>query len=205
MHTTQSIVASIAAISLSSSVAFAATTTHFQERGTTANLQVSSSLEGGCVNVNLILSATTSVTRPDGGTSGGAFAMLFWDDQCNQTSEFGIAFFPLTTELQLGSGNHTASLNVSLPLEMTDLFGVPTVTRTVTASFQLTSTADTVSGTSHARIGGSGFMLVQNASSVFNFADVAGQASIDGAPLLPQGFTQGSIETSKVGNVSISR
>jgi hypothetical protein len=204
MRTAKLLIAAVTILILGPTAARAATTTHLVQRGSTANVQVSNLSADGCIQIGLNLSATTSVTRSDGTTSAGLIASLFRDDFCNGIFEFGAAFVPLTNELQLGNGNKTATLNLTVPIDTFDLDG-NVRTRVVSASVVLSSTSDTTSGMSHARFSNGNITVVSSGHSVTNDATVAGQVSLDGQPLLPDGFAFGSIETSVSTMVDITK
>lgn len=204
MRTRGVILAGFLVAALGPGAARAATTTHLVESGTGADVQVSAGSADGCVSIGVVLDPATSITRPDGGTSSGVSVIVFRDDFCNGTFEFGFTTVNLTNEFQTSPGTHSATLNVTVPIQTFDFDGNAT-NRVVAANVQLQSTADTTSGLSTARFAGSGLRVVSSGHSVSNVATVTGQVSLDGQPLLPDGFVTGAIETSMSVTVDVSQ
>jgi hypothetical protein len=178
-------------------------TQHFTERGTGIDVDVFGNSADGCVSLSVQISASTSMTRPDGGTSSGMVASVFRDDFCAGTFEFGAAFVSFTTELQVSNNNHGASLTFTIPIDTFDEFG--STSHTLSANVQLQSGSDTTASTSHVKIGGDTIKIVTNGHSVAADATVTGEVSFDGQPLLPQGFASGNIESSMSSSTDISK
>jgi hypothetical protein len=213
MRTFSIAIIAVIAVSLYTGPARAATTSLLVERGSTATVQVGNSLptaDPDCsVNVSVEIDASTSLQRPDGSTSAGAVVTIFRSDDCAGISEFGAAFVSLpTSQVQIGGGGRSATLNATIPVEMFVFSpaGETTIMRTVTVAVQLQATSDSAASTSHARFGGGGIMIVRNGHGVFAFASVAGQVSLDGQALItPTGATSGSIQTSNDTQVIITK
>jgi len=204
MRTLKIVFASFLIAALGPSAARAATTTHFVQSGTGAHVNASVTTPDSCVETSVIIDAATSVTRQGGGTSSGASVSLLRFDMCNDIFEFGFASVDLTNQFQTNSGNHTATLNVTIPVETSDTDGVDR-TRVVVANVQLVSTGDTTSGLTTSRFSGGTFRFVSSGHSVSNLANVTGQVSVDGVPFLPDGAAVGSIETSMSVSVSVTK
>src|SRR5262245_15233113 len=147
MRTLEIVFASFLVAVVGPSAARAATTTHLVESGTGAHVHVSTVSSDGCVETGVILDPATSVTRQNGGTSSGLVAVLMRFDSCTGFSEFGSAFVTLTNEFQTNAGNHTASLNVTVPIETFDSDGGVS-SRVVAVNVQLQSSGDTTAGLS---------------------------------------------------------
>jgi len=204
MRTLEIVFASFLVAALGSSAARAATTTHQVQSGTGAHVNASVATPDFCVETGVVIDAATSVTKQNGGTSSGASVSLFRSDNCNGIFEFGFASIDLTNQFQTNPGNHTATLNVTIPVETFDSEGVAR-TRVVVANVQLQSTGDTTSGLSTSRFSGGTLRIVSSGHSVSNLANVTGQVSVDGLPFLPDGSAAGSIETSMSVSVSITK
>ena len=204
MRTLEIIFASFLVAALGPSPASAATTTHLVESGTGAHVNASLTTPDFCIETSLTLDPATSITRPDGGTSSGMSISLFRDDFCNGTFEFGFTTVNLTNEFQVSPGNHSATLNVTVPVQTFDFDGVVR-TRVVVANLQLQGTADTTSGSSTSRFVGGNTRIVSSGHSVSNGATVTGQVSVDGLPFVPDGAVVGSIETSMSVTVDITK
>ena len=192
------------AAALGPTAARAATTTHQVVSGTGADLDASFSSADGCIQITLSLNPATSITRQNGGTGSGLDADMFRDDFCNNTFEFGFTTISLTNEFQTGPGNQSASLNVTVPIQTFDQDGNPH-TRVVVANVQLQGTSDTTSGLSTSRFTASGSRIISSGHSVSTVANVTGQISVDGQPLLPDGSVVGSIEKSMSVTVDITQ
>ena len=206
MRTLAIVFASFLVAAVGPSGARAATTTHLVESGTGAHVNVSSLSADGCIQIGLTLDPATSITRGNGGTSSaGLVASLFRDDFCNGIFEFGSAFVNLTSnQFQTSAGNHTASLNVTVPIDTFDFDGVVR-TAVVVANVQLQGGNDTTSGLTTSRFSGGNLRIVSSGHSVSTMAPVTGQISVDGQPMLPDGSVIGGIETSMSVSVDITK
>jgi hypothetical protein len=196
------LLASFLVAALGPSTARAATTTRLIQSGTGAHVHASLTTADACLEIGVILDPGTSITRPNGGTSSGVSVTLFRNDFCNGVFEFGFTSVSLTNEFQTSAGNHAATLNVTVPIQTFDLDGVVR-DRVVVANLQLQGTADTTSGHTTSRFSGGSLRIVSSGHSVSNLANVTGQISLDGLPLLPDGSVVGSIETSMSVTVDI--
>jgi hypothetical protein len=201
MQTLKIVFASFLVVALGPGAARAATTTHLVESGTGAHVDASYTSPDFCLEISVSLDPATSITRQNGGTSSGMTVVLFRDDFCNNIFEFGFTTVSLTNEFQTSSGNHTATLNVTAPIQTFDFDG-GVHDRVLVANVQLQSTADNTSGSTTSRFVGSNSRFISSGHSVSNLASVTGQVSLDGVPLLPG--ASGSIETSMSVNVDIT-
>jgi len=202
MRTLFIVFAGFLATVLGPTAARAATTTHQVVSGTGVGLNAGFTSADGCVQITLDIDAATSITRQNGGTSSGLDSSMFYYDFCNNIFEFGFTTIPLTNEFQTGSGNQSASLNVTFPIQT---FGDDSHTRVVTANLQLQGTSDTISGASSSRFSGGNLRIVSSGHSVSRMANVTGQITVDGQPLLPDGSVVGTIETSMSVSVDITQ
>jgi len=202
MRTLTIVFASFLVAALGPTAARAATTTHLVESGTGAHIHVSFFSDDGCIGIAMTLDPATSITRQDGTTSSGLTISLFRDDFCNGIFEFAFTTVPLTNEFQTSPGHHSASLNVTVPVETFDFDGVVR-TRVVSANVQLQGGNDNTTGISKSRFNFGGLRIVSSGRSVSTLADVTGQISLDGQPLLPDAAA--SIETSMSVTVDITK
>jgi hypothetical protein len=180
-----------------------AATTQVVESGSGASIDTFFTSADQCIQIAVFIDPATSVTRgPNGSTGSGMDLSMFYDDLCNDIFEFGFTTVGLTNEFQMGNGNHSATLNVTVPITTFDDFGGGT-DRVVVANVQLQATSDTSSGNTQSRFdSGSGLKDISNGHSVSTVANVTGQISVDGLQLLPAGSVTASIETSM--NVFVS-
>jgi hypothetical protein len=182
----------------------AAPTTHQVISGTGATVNTFLTSADGCIQIAVFLDPATSISRQGGSTSMGLEASMFRDDYCNGIFEFGFTTVSLTNEFLTTPGNKSATLNVTVPIQTFDLDG-NTYNRVVVANVQLQATSDTTSGLSTSRFSGSGQHIVSSGHSVSTVANVTGQISLDGQPLLPDGSVSGTIETSMSVGVDITK
>jgi len=189
----------------------ATTTTHLVQSGTSANLQLVSSipsLQAACLaDVTLYLMGSSSLQRTGSVASQGAFALLIINDACAGVYEYGSVFVSLSSGFS--TGVRSAALSASIPVVM-DHFGpdgFTNVTRTLQTNLQWASSAtDTVSGFNHSRYSSQNISFVQNGRSVFSYATLTGQVTLDGSALItPTAGATASIETSMSASVDISR
>ena len=91
-----------------------------------------------------------------------------------------------------------------MPIQTFDQDG-NSYTRVVVANLQLQGTSDSTSGLSTSRFTATGLRIVSSGHSVSTMANVTGQISVDGQPLLPDGSVVGSIEKSMSVTVDITQ
>lgn len=188
----------------------AATTTHFTEKGTTANLNLTVSLPTatvGCtIDVWLVLTAASSVERANGTSGMGVSGFLQRADNCAGVIEFGSFNQSLTSGFSTAA--HSASLATTIPVSMDTFAGVAgSVTRSLVVALQFQDTpGDTVASKSHSRITAPNIKLISNGQSVFKLATISGQVTLDGTSLITAGeVSHASIETSSAISVDITR
>jgi hypothetical protein len=178
----------------------AATTTQVVASGSGASINTFFTSADGCIQISVFMDPATSFTRgPNGSTGAGMDLSMFYSDFCNSIFEFGVVTPSLTNEFRLSNGNHSATLNVTVPITTFGEEG--SHDRVVVANVQLQATSDTTSGNTQSRFTGSGLKNISNGHSVNTVANLTGQISVDGLQLLPSGFVTAEINTSM--NVSI--
>jgi len=187
--------AGILVAALGPAAARATTTTQVVASGSGASINTFFTSTDGCVQIAVFMDPATSVRRgPSGSTGAGMDLSMFYDDFCNDIFEFGFATPSLTNEFQLTNSNHTATLNVTVPI--TTFGEVASHDRVVVANVQLVATSDTASGNSQTRFTSGGLKEISNGQSTSTVANVTGQISVDGIQLLPSGFVTAEIDTS---------
>ena len=203
MRTSGIVFAGFLVAAFGSGAARAATTTHVVESGSGASINTFFTSADGCIQIAVFIDPATSVTRGSGPASAGMDLSMFYDDLCNDIFEFGFVTTSLTNEFQLGNGNHSATLNVTVPITT---FGEEDQhDRVVVANVQLQATSDTSSGNTQTRFEGSGLKEISNGHSTSTVANLTGQISVDGIQLLPDGFVTASIETSMSVSLFLTR
>lgn len=181
-------------------IAARAATTHVVASGSGASINTFFTSADGCIQIAVSMDPATSVTRgPNGSTGAGMDLSMFYNDFCNDIFEFGFVTPSLTNEFQLTNSNHSATLNVTVPI--TTFGEVDSHDRVVVANVQLQATSDTSSGNTQSRFTSGGLKSVSNGQSTSTVANLTGQISVDGVQLLPAGFVTAEIDTSM--NVSI--
>jgi hypothetical protein len=199
-------------VTLSVPVAYAATVTRLVISGTSANLNMVTSIPGslpGCnVEVFLVLTASSSVERSGTGTaSTGAVGFVQRVDNCTGDFEFG-SFNASLPSTAFSTGTGSATLNATIPVVMQS-FGPAggTVTRTLVATLRYTNVENnSVASRSFGRTSAPGLTIITRSRSVFNAASVSGQLTLDGANLVTsQASIDSGIESGTSANVEITR
>jgi len=189
---------------LGSGAARAATTTHVVASGSGASINTFFTSADGCIQIAVFMDPATSVTRgPNGSAGAGMDLSMFYDDFCNNIFEFGFVTPSLTNEFQLSNNNHSATLNVTVPI--TTFGEEDSHDRVVVANVQLVATSDTSSGNTQSRFTSGGLKEISNGHSTSTVANLTGQISVDGLQLLPDGFVTAEIDTSMNLSVFLTR
>lgn len=189
-----------------------AAVTRVATSGTSANLNLVVSTPGSrpdcTIDLWLVLTTSTSVTRSDNTTSTGAVGFLQRLDNCTEGFEFGSINVSLpSTAFTTGSG--TATLNASFPVVL-DSFGPAggTVTRNlVFSSTRFTALENnSVASRTFSLINAPSFTLISRGRSVFNAAGVTGSAKLEGVNLITsQASIVGAIETGSSATIDITK
>ena len=181
-----------------------AATTQVIASGSGASINTFFTSADGCIQIAVFMDPATSVTRgPNGSTGAGMDLSMFYNDFCNDIFEFGFVTPSLTNEFQLGNGNHSATLNVTVPI--TTFGEVDSHDRVVVANVQLQATSDTSSANTQSRFTSGGQKDIMNGHSVSTVANLTGQISVDGLQLLPAGFVTAEIDTSMSVSIFLTR
>ena len=203
---TSHIVAGAVLGALATSPAHAATTEHFNVRGTSVDFFTITSLPGGpncTVDTLISFNAATSVEhigQPGISSGWGGFVQQF--DNCTGTTAIGSFNVPLAAGT-LSTGAHTATLNASVVITL-DVFDpafefIGSVDMTLAASGLR---FDSIQGESfvgkvHNRFRFPGFSSVSNGHSNESLANLSGGLTFDGASLLTDpGSFSASFQTS---------
>lgn len=198
----------LGALAFSVSTAHAATT-NLVVKGTTANLNLSTSLPGsaeGCtVDLSLTLIAASSVAHSTGTAGSGVYGFLIRVDNCAGTYEFGNFDQALTSGVSFGP--HSATLATTIPIVLQNFTTGGTSTRSLVLNVQFQDTpGDTVASFSHGMTRALTFKLISNGHSVFRLATMNGSVTLDGISLINAGeVSQASLETSTSLSVDITR
>lgn len=197
---------------LSAPVAYAATVTRLIVSGTTANLNLVSSIPGmrsDCtIDVWVSLMASSSVQRSTMTTaSTGAVGFVQRADNCTGDLEFG-SFNVSLPSSAFSSSSTGATLNATIPVVMSS-FGPAggTVNRTLVATLRYTNLENnSVASRSFGSVMAPGLTVITRSRSIFNAASVSGQLTLDGRNLVTtQASIDSGVETGTSANVEINR
>lgn len=197
---------------MSAPVAYAATVTRLVVSGTTANLNLVTSIPGSrpdcTIDVWVSLMAAAQVQRSTTSTaSTGAVGFVQRVDNCTDDFEFG-SFNVSLPSSAFSSGSGAATLNATIPVVMGS-FGPAggTVNRTLVATLRYTNVENnSVASRSFGRVRSPGLTIITRGRSIFNAASVSGQLTLDGRNLVTgQAAIDSGIETASSANVEITR